>query len=137
MYSMGDYGLHISSDGATTEVVASGTMNGITAAIGMSDADVAGTDLLLTVGGSFGSIDAALAFASDADDTTRTTISMGMDIGAATRMSAYVGDNGAAADNMNFGVGVNHGLGGGVSLAGGLASIAGNPRADLGITFNF
>jgi len=38
---------------------------------------------------------------------------------------------------MNFGVGVNHGLGGGVSLAGGLASIAGNPRADLGITFNF
>lgn len=138
VYSMGDVTVHGSHNGTDTEVVVSGSMNGITAAIGASNTDVGiQSKLLATVGGSFGGVNVGIAYANAENDTTHTSLSMSTSIGAATTLSGYVANDEGNVEEMSYGIGVAHNLGGGVTLKGGASSIDDRTRADLGVVFNF
>ena len=76
----------------------------------------------------------------DSDNQAGTSygFSVKYDIGAATDIRfAYSesGNNGANTDG--YGIGFRHGLGGGVTLAGGVGDNGGNTTADIGVIFNF
>ncbi|NIZ12976.1 porin [Phaeobacter sp. HF9A] len=76
---------------------------------------------------------------ADGDNIADTAIggSINYELSSATSLRAMVSDGGNATDTA-FGVGFRHGLGGGVTLAGGVGSnTAGNTQADLGVVFNF
>lgn len=59
-------------------------------------------------------------------------------IGAATTATFTAASvEGALGNYENYGVGVNHDLGGGVSVAGGIADFEGDTVAEAGVVFNF
>jgi outer membrane protein OmpU len=137
VYSMGDYTVHVSHNGVDTEIAGSATFSGVTVGLGTSTTDVATqAEQLATLGGSIGGVNLGLAYGKLVDGTTHTTLSMGMSVGAATSMSAYISDDEANTDK-NYGVGLVHDLGAGTSLRGGVVSIDGDTRADFGVLFNF
>ena len=75
---------------------------------------------------------------SDAQAGTSYGFSVKYDIGAATDIRfvySESGNNGANTDG--YGIGFRHGLGGGVTLAGGIGDNGGNTTADIGVIFNF
>ena len=137
VYSMGDYTVHVSHNGVDTEIAGSATFSGVTVGLGTSTTDVATqAEQLATLGGSIGGVNLGLAYGKLVNGTTHTTLSMGMSVGAATSMSAYISDDEANTDK-NYGVGLVHDLGAGTSLRGGVVSIDGDTRADFGVLFNF
>jgi outer membrane protein OmpU len=137
VYSMGDYTVHVSHNGVDTEIAGSATFSGVTVGLGTSTTDVgAQAEQLATLGGSIGGVNLGLAYGKLVNGTTHTTLSMGMSVGAATSMSAYIADDEANTDK-NYGVGMVHNLGAGTSLRGGVVSINGDTRADFGVLFNF
>ena len=137
VYSMGDYTVHVSHNGVDTEIAGSATFSGVTVGLGTSTTDVTDqAEQLATLGGSIGGVNLGLAYGKLVDGTTHTTLSMGMSVGAATSMSAYISDDEANTDK-NYGVGLVHDLGAGTSLRGGVVSIDGDTRADFGVLFNF
>jgi len=88
----------------------------------------------------------ALAFAvivgdSDAQDLAGNSTSFGFsvkyDIGAVTDIRFVYTDDGSTGDSDAYGIGFQHGLGGGVTLAGGIGDNQGTTVADLGVIFNF
>ncbi len=75
---------------------------------------------------------------SDINDETMYGLSAKYDIGAATEIRFAFSDSGLDAEDEVVAIGFRHGLGGGVSLRGGIGqNTAGNTIADLGVIFNF
>lgn len=75
---------------------------------------------------------------SDAQAGTSYGFSVKYDIGAATEVRfvySESGNNGSKTDG--YGIGFRHGLGGGVTLAGGIGDNQGSSTADIGVIFNF
>ena len=137
VYSMGDYTVHASHNGTDTELAGSATISGVTVALGTSTTKVATqVQTLATLGGSVGGVDLGFAYGKTKGGVKHTTLSMGMDIGAATSMSAYAADD-KANTTKSYGIGMVHDLGAGTSLRGGVVRIAGVTSADFGVLFNF
>ena len=150
MYSAGDFSMHVSY--SEEDIVAGNndleaerlaahfayTFSGWTVALGLQDSDITtDTELALTVGGTVGPVDLTLGYADNGTAGDSIAIAAGFDIGAATRMSAVIMDDDSATDTV-YGIGVNHDLGGGTSIRGGIQkNSAGNTVADLGVRFNF
>ena len=137
VYSMGDYTVHASHNGTDTEIAGSATISGVTVALGTSTTKVATqAQTLVTLGGSVGGVDLGFAYGKTKGGVKHTTLSMGMDIGAATSMSAYASDD-KANTTKSYGIGMKHDLGAGTSLRGGVVRVAGQTKADFGVLFNF
>ena len=144
-YSAGDFGGHLSYSGGTggverTAAHVSYSFNDWTVALGYQDSNVLGEDkLVLTVGGKIGPANVGLAYA-DNDGVDKFGIYGSFDVGAATRIDAYVTtQSGMGVSGETYGLGVSHSLGGGASLEAGWANndIINQSRYDLGIRFNF
>ena len=137
VYSMGDYTVHASHNGTDTELAGSATIGGVTVGLGTSTTKVATqAQTLATLGGSVGGVDLGFAYGKTKGGVKHTTLSMGMDLGAATSMSAYAADD-KANTTKSYGIGMVHDLGAGTSLRGGVVRIAGVTSADFGVLFNF
>jgi len=76
--------------------------------------------------------------AADSDVKTEIGVSVSASIGTA-KVSAYGRQTETAASTkaQYTGIGISQSLGGGATLAGGVADIAGKSKADLGLTFSF
>ncbi len=142
MYSAGDFGGHLShsGNGATerTALHLSYAFNDWTVALGYQDAFGAVNDkVVLTVGGKIGPAKIGLAYA-DNDGIAKFGLYANVDVGAATRVDAFVTSEDGALGGETYGLGVSHNLGGGASLEAGVArNTASNTAYDLGIRFNF
>ena len=139
MYSMGDYGFHVATNGTDTEYGVSATVSGWTFALAGSDTDVAANaEWVATVGGTIGGVTVGLATAEAVSGDTSTTLSAKFDVAAATSVTAYYNDDEAnTRDDKSYGLGFSHGMGGGTSLVGGVASVNDQTVADFGVMFNF
>ena len=138
-YSMGDYAVNLSHDGVSTEYGAEVSMSGWTVALSASSSDVAtDAEWVATVGGSIGGVKVGLATAEAVNGNSSTTLSASFDVAAATSVTAYYNDDEAnTRDDKSYGLGFSHGLGGGTSLVGGVASVNDQTIADFGVSFNF
>lgn len=122
------------------EIVGSATFMGYTVALGYQDSNLADdVEFIATVGGEVGPATVALAYAQDYADQESITISADVDVAAATSVQAYYNhdEETATGDEDSYGIGFVHDIGGGASLRGGVASLQGNMRADVGVLFNF
>ncbi|MEL6807863.1 MAG: porin [Pseudomonadota bacterium] len=92
---------------------------------------------------SFGGEIGAFAFSilvgdSDSNDETMYGFSVKYDIGAVTDIRFAFSDSGLDGEDEVVAIGFRHGLGGGVSLRGGIGqNTSGNTTADLGVIFDF
>ncbi|MDG1472224.1 MAG: porin, partial [Ascidiaceihabitans sp.] len=140
MYSAGDLSVHVSASDTSNRVAAHGayTFSGWTVALGVQDSDDAtDTEAVFSVGGSIGTADVTLAYADNGTDGDHVVLAGRFDVGAATNVEVYVADADYFA-NTSYGIDVNHSLGGGTSIRGGVVSRAsGQVQADLGVLFNF
>ena len=139
IYSMGDYGFHVSTDGTDTEYGASATMSGWTVAVTGSDTDVAtNAEWVATVGGKIGGVALGLATGEAVNGNSSSTVSAKFDVAAATSVTVFYNDDEAnTVDDKSYGIGFSHGLGGGTSLNGGIVSVNDRTSADFGVKFNF
>ncbi|KAA0917715.1 porin [Aquicoccus porphyridii] len=143
MYSAGDFGGHLSYSN-TGGVERTGlhvryAFNDWTVALGYQDSSLATEDkIVLTVGGNVGPAKLGLAYA-DNDGIGKFALTAGVEVGAATRVDAYISSEDGAAGGEAYGLGVSHSLGGGASLEGGFTrnDITDVNAVDLGIRFNF
>ena len=139
------------TDGDRWDIGVSYTFGNIKAAVGHGQTDLgsSGDDpslTVLTLGGEFGALKAALFVADDKTETAATDgsaygVSAAYTVGAATLLIAY-GDGGADDDTQWIGVGAQYDLGGGASLRGGIGrrdqdSGEDKMQADFGAHFNF
>ena len=140
MYSAGDFSgaISYSNNGGVenTALNMAYTFNDWTVALGYQDSTINTNDkIVLTVGGNIGPAKVVLG-AADNDGETKIALSGIIEVGAATKLEAFVSTEDTAGEA--FGIGVQHDLGGGAALRGGIVS---NQRddigADLGIVFNF
>ncbi len=160
VYTAGAFGVHLThtfndqylaasnSGFSRTGLVASYAMGDYTFALGLQDSDVAtDADWALTAAGTFGAFDLTLQVADNGTNDTKYGVSGNYNMSAATSIQGYINvDTRAAFDvpggeDMNMGLGFVHNMGGGTSLRGGVASLAGaagnTVRADLGLLFSF
>ncbi|MEL6450511.1 MAG: porin [Pseudomonadota bacterium] len=109
------------------------------AGIAFGNEDATDNDFVVAqFGGEIGAFGFSILVA-DEDNTADTMygVSAKYDVGAATEIRFVYSDNGTNADET-VAIGFRHGLGGGVSLRGGVGqNNAGNTIADLGVIFNF
>ena len=162
-YSAGAFGVHLShsfddaylagTNGGVelTALHASYSMGDYTFALGVQDgpAASAATDWAFTASGTFGAFDVTLGIADNGTSDTKYGLAGNYNLSAATSIQGYINKdtdpafNGAGGDDMSAGIGFVHNMGGGTSLRGGIASIAGaaptgsTTVADLGLLFNF
>ena len=139
IYSMGDYGVHVATDGTDTEYAVSATMSGWTVALAASDTDTAANaEWVATVGGKIGGVTVGLATAEAVNGNSSTTLSAAFDVAAGTSVTVYYNDDEAnTIEEKSYGLGFVHGLGGGTSLRGGIVSVNDRTLADFGVLFNF
>jgi outer membrane protein OmpU len=152
IYSSGNWGVHLTySPDQTTQNTGltdtneriagavSYTMGNYTFAVGAQSSDVVGdTDFAVTIGGSWGNLDAALQYADNGANDDKYGVAFNYQVGSATFIRGYVNqDNNPAVDDTNAGIGFQHRLGGGTFIEGGVADLAGTTRADLGLRFSF
>ena len=104
----------------------------------MTDSDVASEDkTVITARGALGNTNVQFGVA-DNDGTTKWMIGANFEVGAATRVDAFVTSEEGVFGGETWGLGVSHSLGGGVSVEAGVAeNTAGDTAADIGIRFNF
>jgi outer membrane protein OmpU len=139
-YAAGDFGVHLSySTTAANDRLAahvSYTFNDWTVALGMQDSTLVAEDMwVVTASGKVGPANLSLGYA-DVNGTGQITLRGQFEVGAATRIDAYV--TSVDVTGEAYGLGVSHSLGGGASLEAGIArNQAGNTAADLGVRFNF
>ena len=155
-YSAGDFSAHLSHTMKQTGYGVNGSVErtagwvaysfgDYSAALGVQDSNVAGdNEWVLTASGAFGPANVTLQVADNGNMIAGNTMKYGLaasfDVGAATSVSGYINHDETAGVNgdENVGVGVVHDLGGGASVRGGIAELAGNrTRADLGVQFSF
>ncbi|WP_420004304.1 porin [Arenibacterium sp. LLYu02] len=148
-YTVGDFSASVSYKDDKT--VATGdeeiqlglgySFGAINVAAGYSTTDtVAGSSdyWILGVSGTAGAVGYSL-IVGDGDNQTDVSVggSINYELSSATSIRAMFSDGGNATDTA-FGIGFRHGLGGGVTLAGGVGqNTVGNTVADLGVVFNF
>lgn len=79
------------------------------------------------------------AIVGDSDNNVDPSFgfSVKYDVGAATEIRFVYNDDGTAGNSDEYAIGFRHGLGGGVSLQGGIGDDQGTTKADLGVIFNF
>jgi outer membrane protein OmpU len=116
-------------------------------AFGHEESDVGGVPVpatdndfwALSFGGDIGAFGFSILVADyDVNADTSYGFSVKYDVGAATEIRFVFADSGVAGADETVAVGFRHGLGGGVSLQGGIGqNTAGNTVADLGVIFNF
>ncbi|WPZ21513.1 porin [Sulfitobacter faviae] len=139
LYSAGDLAVHVSASDVSDRVAGyvAYTWSGWTFAVGGQDSDNAGdTEWTATAGGSFGIADVTLAYADNGTNGDRVILAGRFDVGAATDVEVYVGDQDGA--DTGYGIDFNHDLGGGTSLRGGVVKqFDGDTVADMGVRFNF
>lgn len=142
IYSMGDLTAHVSTvkDG-DTEVALAYSMGDYRVAAAFSNTDTAAsTEMAITAGAAVGAANVGLAYGKMVNGNTSMTVSASFAAGAATTVSAYINKvdtTPATAEDMSYGIGVVHNLGGGASLRGGFADTNGRTRADFGVAFSF
>ena len=140
MYSAGDVSVHVSASDTSDRIAAHAAykMNGWTFALGAQESDSAtDTELAASVGGSVGMASVTLSYADNGTDGDHTVLAASFDVGAATKVQAYVADADYFTET-SYGIGVHHDLGGGTSLRGGVASLGNDDtRVDMGVRFNF
>ncbi len=103
-----------------------------------SDSDSNGDAWILGLSGTAGAVGYSL-IVGDGDNQTDVSVggSINYELSSATSIRAMFSDGGSATDTA-FGLGFRHGLGGGVTLAGGVGqNTSGNTVGDLGVVFNF
>ncbi|TNJ46274.1 porin [Phaeobacter sp. B1627] len=155
-YTVGDFSASVSY----TDTKAAGTVVaneefqvglGYTLANGMSigaaygDDDNAGDYYILGLAGSAGALGYSIILGDgDIFDTATVDgdlaygISVNYEISSATAIQAVVSGGGLDSSETAYGLGFTHGLGGGVTLAGGVAkSTSESTLADLGVKFSF
>jgi outer membrane protein OmpU len=104
-------------------------------AYGSSDAS---DQWVLGAGGSFGDFGYNVIVGdNDSQDDILVGASGTYAISAATTLVAVVSTGGASGSDESYGIGVNHSLGGGVTLGAGVGSKLGNTAADFGAKFSF
>ena len=141
-YSAGDFGGHLSYSNSGAERIAahvSYSFNDWTVALGYQDSDLNTEDkVVLTVGGKVGPANLGLAYA-DNDGVGKFGIYANVDVGAATRVDAFITSEDGAAGGEAYGLGISHSLGGGASLEAGISRDDGADidAIDLGVRFNF
>jgi len=161
-YAMGDFAVAASYDdnngaaGDRWDIHGAYNFGNITAALAYGSTDATTTAikqdiLVLTLGGSWGAFNGSLFVGNETvaaglvEDTTLSDtfygLSAGYDVSSATTIVASYGDGSGTGDTQQYGLGVVHDLGGGVSLRGGVGSSktlgVSNTRADFGARFNF
>ena len=140
MFSAGDVSVHVSASDTSDRIAAHAAykMNGWTFALGAQDSDSAtDTELAASIGGSVGMASVTLSYADNGTDGDHTVLAASFDVGAATKVQAYVADADYYTET-SFGIGAHHDLGGGTSLRGGVASLGNDDtRVDMGVRFNF
>ena len=146
IYSQGDFGAHLSHSAVPgggeerTALHLSYSMNGWTVALGMQDSSLAGganDKTVLTARGALGNTNLQIGVA-DNNGVNKWMLGANFEVGAATRVDAFVTSEDGAAGGETWGLGVSHSLGGGVSIeAGVVETTAGTTMGDLGIRFNF
>ncbi|MTJ04766.1 MAG: porin [Sediminimonas qiaohouensis] len=156
-YSAGDFSAHLSHTMSQTGYGFNGaaertagfvaySFGDYSAALALQDSNQVGdNEWALTASGTFGPANVTLQVADNGNmiansNTMKYGLAASFDVGAATSVSAYINHdealNGFTGDE-NMGVGVVHDLGGGASVRGGVADLAGQTRADLGVQFSF
>jgi len=119
--------------------------NGMSIGAAYGDDDAAGDYWILNVAGSAGALGYSV-IVGDADDfdvagadgDLAYGASINYEISSATAIQAVVSGGGRDASETAYGLGFTHGLGGGVTLAGGVGSdTSDNTQADLGVKFSF
>jgi len=147
-YSAGDFGGHLSysevpglANSETMAAHVSYAFNDWTVALGYQDRGSAwgvGQDkVVLTVGGKIGPANVGFAYA-DNDGVGKFGITGSVEVGAATRVDAFITSEDGALGGETYGLAVSHSLGGGASLEAGIArNTASATAADIGIRFNF
>ncbi|MEZ5714662.1 MAG: porin [Paracoccaceae bacterium] len=148
IYSAGDFGAHLSySQTPLTNVErlaahVSYSFNDWTVALAMQDATGSALDkTIVTVGGKIGPANIGLAYA-DNNGIGKFGIYGQVEVGAATRVDAFVTSEDGALGGETYGLGVSHSLGGGASLEAGVTRddtnwTGGYTAYDLGVRFNF
>ena len=102
---------------------------------------------VLTLGGTWGAFTGTLMVGDETTGSVATGdtfygVSGAYDVSSATTIGFSYGDGSGTGDRQQYGIGVNHDLGGGVSLRGGIGNAkvgsgASVTRADFGARFNF
>ncbi|MCG7629794.1 porin [Epibacterium sp. MM17-32] len=119
--------------------------NGMTIAAAYGDDDNAGDYYILNVAGSAGALgysvilgDGDIFDAGGVSGDLAYGASINYEISSATAIQAVVSGGGLDSSETAYGLGFTHGLGGGVTLAGGIArDTSENTLADLGVKFSF
>lgn len=123
-----------------TALAVSYVMGNYTFALAGQDSDLAGdTSWAFTASGTWGNFDGSFQIA-DNDGAMKYGIAGNYQVGSSTFIRGYLNhDEGAAlgTGDENIGIGFQHRMGGGTFLEGGVADLAGNTRADLGLRFSF
>ncbi len=116
--------------------------NGMSIGAVYSDTEAGATSVehwVIGLNGTAGALGYSVIVA-DSDLTNFDTVfgaSINYEVSSATAIQFAVSDGGLETDTA-YGLGFTHGLGGGVTLAGGVGSnTSGNTVADLGVKFNF
>lgn len=169
-YAIGDFAVAASYDSADVITAVAGgvataaasadrwdihaayTFGNITAALAYGETNAAGAapnlDMtVLTLAGTWGALSASLVVGDENTGAVATSdtfygLSGSYDVSSATTIVAAYGDGSGTGDTQQYGIGVVHDLGGGVSLRGGVGSSkvgagASSVRADFGARFNF
>lgn len=119
-------------------IAASANFSGYTIALGYQDSEYGpDVEFVAIVAGEVGPATVSLAYAKDHADFDQYNLAVSADVAAATEIQAYYNYDEFAATEESYGVGFTHDIGGGASLRGGVASLNGTTRADLGVLFNF
>lgn len=112
--------------------------NGMAIGAVYSDTDSSGDYWVIGLNGTAGAVGYSV-IVGDGDNQADASFgaSINYEVSSATSIRAVVSDGGAANADTSYGLGFRHGLGGGVTLAGGVGSKNDNTLADLGVSFSF
>ncbi|KJZ24700.1 porin [Tritonibacter mobilis] len=113
--------------------------NGMAIGAVYSDTDSAGDYWVLGLNGTAGAVGYTV-MVGDGDNQQDVSVSASInyEVSSATSIRALVADGGVTGADTAYGLGFRHGLGGGVTLAGGIGSdSSSNTKADLGVSFSF
>ena len=113
--------------------------NGMAIGAVYSDTDNDGDYWVLGLNGTAGAVGYTVMVGDgDNQDDVSVSASINYEVSSATSIRALVADGGVTGADTAYGLGFRHGLGGGVTLAGGVGSdSSGNTLADLGVSFSF
>jgi outer membrane protein OmpU len=150
-YNVGDLTLAASysdddtaGDGASTQVGVGYTFGDYRVGAVYGNGGVAGSDdfkqWAIGFGATFGDLALnGIVFDNNIDgEDTVIGMSAAYQVSSATALQFAVSTGGKKTNDTTFGIGASHSLGGGVSISGGVGSLAsGNTYADLGVKFNF